>query len=1604
MNNSVNNSVNKKEGEMNMNNNELMNKLNNKKEGVKNMNNKLNNNGVEVELTIGGVEKMETAMKEVLGQEMVTEIEKAMRQVNIDAHNAKRAKAVKVAAEKKAAADRRSKAGSAIKEARKIAKANIADLNTLLAKEVVVRTQEIKEESTAPSVDRVAMVKKSAALYAMASMRFNGEDNSVISADEFMAMGDEAKVDYLKALDATQKYVSVRNAEFARRAGADNTIVDAMVSEIHEIKEKLNMNTFGRKKLKRWSKEIQTVNTRQVELSVSKKSGEYGQIKDSVNVMSSQDSALLRACKCDTLKFADASYATKAYGTEEVITLKVSSLVEEDDRIKYLNVVFDRIKDTENKRSGLFLIISKNGFAKLSWTRPSAIAGTKNYLPEGAKCYRYAFLDISASGYRSCSLTLAAIESIVNVDGVIKTTDCDRREELLNVATDDALRLTYKTVENGEEVWTTMTKLQAFKASNRLANGNAPSKVSFDVKNAVVFNNIAELATYQVDDTLMSAHKANVKGVDCKDTKDGTGFAATESFVAFLNEQGEPIRKSVVEGTCFQTRGIGTLKSSTQFISRKKVAYLTQYLIEQGAKINYVIFNGKKTSWDALTIDEQQQLIANIDVCADRNAIKLDGHKDNVSIVMLKMAYESETKLSQILNIAMAHADLDGTLDLLRRRFTMLVSDAFRQVGIKFELDKDGTIVDTVFDPSAIKKLSNSSQLMEHILNSDPEKTIAAFPYAVRHIMANNIESLANRLTALDIPCDAKYTVVQADPGVLFGVRILGLDEFFCGDKDNKAEATAAIRQPMSGLAAISVWKRVDIETITKRILATDLDVKAKEWLVDYYTNLYGFNVVPASHYHMEKHDGMDWDIDAMMFYYDEEVVAICSKSEEFGTKIVRTEDDYILTELEQMIERWVEGNGQLERVESAVKSVSATTNAKRANNKMKGVAISRKAVKKVDPNQVTVSFNSVSELVREVFSNPIAPVGVITSGFYNNALILLCLLNNIDTEAICTELAKYYGCNATEGTKYTSPIERKINELGYVELTISKDVVCEAIIRFSESYGSVEDCLAFITDCCILNRYPAETSIDAAKNNYKMLDYVNHRGIIRCLGMDKHMKFVTVSANSQALTSTLGGHLKDDQSLLCDYNAKLYAEAATALGLEVDGQFLGLPMIAKVIKTKEAVAIEDPIAQLKLALAESVNQLIVLAEAEVADFVCSEEAAEIRAEIRAIYEEGEATYSKSMDDTARIIKNVNSAYANLTLTLKEEDVQDFARNDDYEELTKKEAVTSVGVATIRNYATMAFNNMAASDIGILIAMHYVDQLEESLAKAQGINTINPGLTKVMENEFIAGLAELGFEDVDMVGEKLESAIDITNSKYVNPAKLEGEFICVEDGHAVVDVDGIQYDVRTSSKKSNIEGFVEIVDGHAYVLTERVMNVDETQTAMTLSAFDAYEEESINDICNEVVKYTFEATFNGATNVLTAELADGAVIALCRLSLSDFSKKYIQAASDLGLLTPDTVSCYTNDAVDAEGEAYERVSVVIHDIMNHDVDIRTKVVENNKSKASKARRTTKRFKAPVMNNTEVQSVDNNTESVDNNTEFVSGEVVSLGAAPSFKRA
>ena len=93
MNNSVNNSVNKKEGEMNMNNNELMNKLNNKKEGVKNMNNKLNNNGVEVELTIGGVEKMETAMKEVLGQEMVTEIEKAMRQVNVDAHNAKRAKA-----------------------------------------------------------------------------------------------------------------------------------------------------------------------------------------------------------------------------------------------------------------------------------------------------------------------------------------------------------------------------------------------------------------------------------------------------------------------------------------------------------------------------------------------------------------------------------------------------------------------------------------------------------------------------------------------------------------------------------------------------------------------------------------------------------------------------------------------------------------------------------------------------------------------------------------------------------------------------------------------------------------------------------------------------------------------------------------------------------------------------------------------------------------------------------------------------------------------------------------------------------------------------------------------------------------------------------------------------------------------------------------------------------------------------------------------------------------------------------------------------------------------------------------------------------------------
>lgn len=1469
-------------------------------------------------------------------------------------------------------------------------KATVLDTTAEKRKEVKEMKHTIETRKSAAKAIRVKQIKQANVLFATNS---NTEEtiNIVLS---FLYAKDKDVVAGTVEINSKHS-VNMFTIEKLSKLGANEELISAAYKRA-ELKSISPKAKFERTMLKKWSKKLGQCAIYQIELSkpFSFKSKEQGKFYASTNVIVAQESPLLRFCDNKQMKFSDSTISKVMNGTTDIVYMKLSDLVGDAMSPAMIRVAFDRLVST--KGEGIYLNIQKNGEANVSWYEPSQhrTESSKFYMPIGSETIKYELLNISPSGYRSGSIVLGAVKKYTrDANGVISNDGgaCDKREWLVDVANDCSISKSFKEVDKfGHSTWKKMTELKAFKSAVRIANCNAPSKVSFKVKNAVVLDNIAEFACYDANTPNVSAYeredvklaieaivKAKAQGnneeiknatnalselpgiIMCNDTKDGNVFASAESQCEFLNDQGEFISLSAVLGTCFQTRGIGSLKSSMTFVKRLQLANLTKFLVELGCTVNYAIFNGKRVSWTQLTAMEQSSLLSSIDVLADRNAIKLDEHDDNVNVTMLKMAYDCETKFSQILNIAMAVADMDETVNLLERRFINYVKDAFKQVGINFELDENGNIGNASFDPISIQRISNDPQLMEHLLSSDPEMVIAAFPYALRHVMENNIETICKRITNLDIPVDATYTVVQADPAVLFGFRALNDNEFFCSDENNKAEESVAIRQPMSGDSAVTYFKRVTLSTIMGRVSASSTTTEAQEFVFAYYKNSTGYNTICASHYLMEKHDGMDWDIDAMIFYYDTEIIDICKKMPEFGTKINRSYVDYTITEQEKIITAWKDSNGEevLRRPGKEFKTgskevISKSSRPVSTKTRVSGTTVTEKTT--------TVAFNNVARLAEKIFENPIADVGTITSGFYNNVLIKLCLIQGIEVESICAKLKEYYGCNGT-GVRYVSPINQTISKEGYVQYELNKDVVVEAMIRFSESEGSVEDCLTYIIDCCIINRYPAESSIDAAKQDYKILDYVNHRDIIRCLGMDKHLAFVPVNYKTDVTVSVLGGQYSGiDEAYLSDFNTELFEESCAKLGA-TPTRFMNLSMVAGIEKItkkdKQILAVIDPIANLKYDLCDIVNQIIILAEDKVREYVLSDKAMEIRAEIKSTFRE-KMDLKEDQDETAiftsdvdRIIKNIKNAYYALTKTTKQDDIKRMIKEDVYEETTVKDFLTNQGIAGIRNFAKMSFANMSSADIGVLIAAYYVIDLEEAIANDEPISTINPGLCKVMEEEFITGLSALGFENVDFIGEKVASIVNMTDEKFGKVKTIDGEFIEVVGGCAVTEINGVEYEVRMDSKKANIEGFV---DG-GYVIAERTMNVDESND-MILSGYNAASimESDMNSFLNRVEGYTFAPKEGKLSNVLFGTIGETEEY-ICQLSLSDYAKRYIDTASELGLLNSANVSIL----VKVSEERYY-TSVVLHDIMDHDAEIRQQMADNKKSKKE-----TKQHQAPA---------------------------------------
>lgn len=1391
------------------------------------------------------------------------------------------------------------------------------------------------------------------------------------------------------------------------------------------------------KAMKKWSKELRVILQRQLEVDRVKRGS--SKVKSSIRLMASQESDVLRAIGFEETKMADTGYATVRLGTNELLTLKLGNgLIGDEDGLPALDSVFNKIASIGEQ--GIYVIISKNGVGQASWYAPS-----KGKMKEGDIAYKYEFLDMTASGGRTGSLTLAAVKRYSKVNGKITSVNCDKREAILNASTYNGWKLTFKEA-SGEglvEKFKEYTQTQVFKNLNREANGNAPSKIGFGVKYAFVFDNIGAYSMYNVANPSISAHN-NAKAMELftnflkssnkdekkelvdelnrmgiclvPDTRDGNVFGNAETMTEFYNEEGLPVNYYSVAGTTNQSRGIGTLKSSITFLRTEDLRLIAEYNLAIGNTVDYVIYEGKKMSFNDLTDDMLQELLDNLQIAADRNAIKLGEHADDTKIVFLKMAYESDTKLSQILNIAMAHSDMKRTKALLEKKMVEVFANAFSKVGVSFEID-NGKITNSVFSLDAIKRMNNSTQIMEYLFSNDPERILAAFPYAVRHILANDIKSIANRITALDLPTDARYSVIQSDLAVIYGFRILNDNEVYLADQTITAKRVSAIRQPMSGLIAVSTFNVVKLREIISRINNLETSTEIKNALLNYYRDAKGFNIIPASHYLMEKHDGMDFDIDAMMFYFEEEVVDILSNIKEQGVKIERNEDDYRETLEETCIKAWQQEEVEYLQAPSQEGEIEYAINTDIAENSRESIASSIMAgaiadAKAKSVRKITMNFNDKLEVIRTFFKNPVADVGVITSDFYNNAIALIELLKGGENaEAICEALRTSYNCEKQEdeSSSYISPINSDVKEV-----IVTKSICTSMIYRFKASAGTLQDCIYFIADCCLANRYPAESSIDVVKNGYFMLNYFAHRTMFSCLGLDKHMTFFTVPCIDVAVKSlpevSFNSHLDGIEESAELFNSRIYNNARTALGLESKESLFKLPMIADLRKCKGAVII-DQIAELKLGLMDVANMLIVLVENELERYVTSPTAAAIRQDIVDQYNENSKLYENNNLNMKSIIISIENAYNRLSSSLKEQDL-----GDAYDTMISKEYIESFGIASIRNFAEIAFNGLSKADIGVMITNYYIEQLMMSIANGK-ISTINPGVIKVLEEEFIIGLGELGFDNMGIIAETVDCVI---TDKAIKSAKFAlDQYVEISGGSGYVTLeDGSTIKVKTTEKKASIAGYVEQDENRVVIVAEKEYNrVEESGITIAVQNFNS--KYSCDEIINLATSLEFkrEQAVNGGTqkiyNAIIATFANGVKQVACTLVANEYAKQFLEAASDLGLLTSDIISIYNTTYVDAnhpENEEKTIGCVYFAGIMENEEIILEKAAikraEKRASKSNKRQATNKNYSSlakdianGTVENLSIQE-DNTTSSYQIPAQGEIGEV-NDGLAPSF---
>lgn len=1239
----------------------------------------------------------------------------------------------------------------------------------------------------------------------------NNNTNTIVNKNNGNVKGDVK----MNKQAMVEKVMNMRNTTFLkvellRQFG----MVEEAKKELTKLQNMPKMSSYNRKAktLKQVFKKMDVYLQQGIEFTV-----DDNKLIATPKVQAPQESELMRTVGVEDILMADDSMALKGKGTRQLVSIKINSELLKAKNKDYFIALFDLIING-------FYIVYNTKTGKASYSMEVPTIESADYV-----AYKYQFLGITPSGLRTASIMTAATATI-DVNGI---TENDNRRQIINDALADAFDREFITYDaEGNVVFMTDTIDKIFKAFTRILQSAPASKRLFTARNYILVDNIAKHAKYNKDNYNT---RAILEGVNCEDTQDGASLTAYETLKDFFKAEGKDFSFTDLAGIVLQLRGASAKKSSLVKQRKDLVTLVKTILSARGTiaqseglyndltveeaglevlknskKPMVVVKDGVRYEGADITMELVKETLKDIEILGDWNAYKLRNFNAEFDVLALKQGYVSETKLNMVVNLMLQMINSAKANIILSKKVKLAINKKLASIGIVVETDEEGNAVDLTIDAEKLAvAVNNDPQFAQFLVKNNPLQLTQVAPQIMKSLIANVLISIKNVINLLNPEIESHYTVVQSDPAVLFGCRLLGDRELFCNDFE--ADKVAGVRHPISSMLAVTTFNMVSFAEIVRRIDKLEVSAHAKDYMRAHFQFSKGFCTIPASHDIMEKHDGMDFDIDAMQIIVDPEVVEVLAEIPDVSTIIDRSFD--------------VKSNISTQKS----KAESALENFRAGKVERLGAFVNESTVKATGKNplvksfkkQITTSktlysidFSPVATIVRDYFSNPIASVGMIATGFYNNALILNYLKSDASVEMkekIAAVFRYEYGCHGV--ANYVSPFVMGKSEEDHDIIVLHKENCTKVMFNYANSRGSVEDTIAFLEDCSKANRYPAETSIDSAKNMYQIIDMFNHGHLVKALGSDKNAK-IKLESNDEdfaSIVKQLNADFGSNYSVVNTFNVDLLkVEHETVLINELNESNIASAVLDNKASRSNnekplCIGIKDSFALLKEELVDYANFLNVLAIKTVEEIANSDEAKAARAEL--ITEAANLVVKKNIGKTSILFNSILS----VAIAVNETVGSSFDFDEQNSILYKK----NEAVKTLKNTATLMFDGYSKEEIGLAAMAYIADKYEDKIKKSEKVSTMNRTILTVFEEEILAYLASAGWNVT--AGEKIVSILD--GNKIVKESEVEGATVVFEDG--VGTIEDTDYIVTSENKHSDAAGVIQVIDGHAYVTFER---------------------------------------------------------------------------------------------------------------------------------------------------------------------------------------